>query len=87
MYYVKNNNVPIVSAEIFDKANELLKAQGKRYRPSTVPKEHTFAKMIYCGECGTMFRKKSGENNIFWVCRTRDHDSADCITGLYITQI
>ena len=38
MYYVKNNNVPIVSAEIFDKANELLKAQGKRYRPSTVPK-------------------------------------------------
>lgn len=80
MYYVKNNNVPIVSAEIFDKANELLKAQGKRYRPSTVPKEHTFAKMIYCGECGTMFRKKSSENNVFWVCRTRDHDSAECPT-------
>ena len=80
MYYVKNNNVPIVSAEIFDKANELLKAQSKRYRPSTAPKEHTFAKMIYCGECGTMFRKKSGENNIFWVCRTRDHDSAECPT-------
>ncbi|MBC8597569.1 recombinase family protein, partial [Oscillospiraceae bacterium NSJ-50] len=80
MYYVKNNNVPIVSAEIFDKANELLKAQSKRYRPSTVPREHTFAKMIYCGECGTMFRKKSGENNIFWVCRTRDHDSAECPT-------
>ena len=36
--------------------------------------------MIYCGECGTMFRKKSGENNIFWVCRTRDHDSAECPT-------
>lgn len=80
MYYVKNNNVPIVSAEIFDKANELLKAQSKRYRPSAAPKEYTFAKTIYCGECGTMFRKKSGENNIFWVCRTRDHDSAECPT-------
>ena len=39
MYYVKNYNPPIVTAEVFDKANELLEAQGKRYRPNTVKKQ------------------------------------------------
>lgn len=80
MYYVKNYNPPIVTAEVFDKANELLDAQGKRYRPNTVQKEHTMSKMIYCAECGTMFRKKSSETNVFWVCRTRDHSSLECPT-------
>jgi len=80
MYYVKNSNPAIVTAEIFEKANELLKAQGKRYRPSTTPREHTLSKMIYCEECGTMFRKKSGEVNVYWVCRTRDYSSKECPT-------
>lgn len=78
MYYVKNHNPAIVSAETFDKANALLKAQGKRYRPGTAHKEHIFSKMLYCEECGTMYRKKSGEINVFWVCRKRDHDASLC---------
>ena len=45
MYYVKNSNPAIVTADTFEKANELLKAQGKRYRPSTAPREHTLSKM------------------------------------------
>ena len=35
---------------------------------------------MFCEECGTMFRKKSGTINIHWVCRKRDHDASLCPT-------
>ena len=80
MYYVKNSNPAIVTEDIFEKANELLKAQSERYRAITAPKEKTFTKMIYCEECGTLFKKKSGDGNIHWTCRTRDDGSEKCPT-------
>ena len=79
-YYVKNSNLPIVTAEIFDKANELLNAQRQRFYFDNTPVEHTLSKMIYCEECGTVFRIKNGEKNVYWVCRTRDYTSKDCPT-------
>lgn len=78
MYYVKNSNPAIMNAEVFDKANKLLDEQGKRFRPNTVSKENFLAKKIYCKECGTMYRKKSGDVKVFWVCRKRDHNSSEC---------
>ncbi len=81
MYHIKNHNVPIVTEEIFRKANELLDRQGKRYYRENKPEsESVLAKMMYCEECGTLFRRKSGTNNVFWVCRKRDHDASLCPT-------
>ena len=78
MYYVKNYNPPIVSAEIFDKANALLKNQAKRYCPNQESRGYVLSKKIYCSECGTIYRRKSGKINAFWVCRSRDNDSRKC---------
>ena len=78
MYYVKNSNPAIVIAEIFDKANKLLDEQGKRFRTNTEPRGHLLSKKIYCKECGTMYRRKSGEIRVFWVCRKKDHNGSDC---------
>lgn len=81
MYYVKNHNVPIVSEEIFKKANKLLDAQVDRYYKENSPQsESVLAKTMFCEECGTMFRKKSGTTNIYWVCRKRDHYASKCTT-------
>lgn len=81
MYYVKKHNVPIVSEEIFKKANNLLKEQGNRYYKENRPQSAgAFSKTMFCEECGTMFRKKSGTINIHWVCRKRDHDASLCPT-------
>lgn len=35
--------------------------------------------MIYCKECKTMFRRKSGETSA-WVCRERDEGKEKCPT-------
>ena len=80
MYYIKNYNPPIVSAEIFDKANALLKNQAKIYCPNQEPRGYILSKKIYCSECGTLYRRKSGDINVYWVCRSRDHDSSKCVS-------
>jgi len=78
MYYVKNTNPAIVSEEIFDKANKLLDGQGKRYRLNREPKGYLLSKMMYCTECGTMYRRKSGDVRVYWVCRKKDSDGKLC---------
>lgn len=78
MYYIKNANPAIVSEGIFDKANRLLDEQSKRYRTNTAPKGYLLSKMIFCGECGTMYRRKSGEVRVYWVCRNKDTNGTAC---------
>ena len=81
MYHVKNHNVPIVSEEIFRKANNLLDEQGSRYYRENRPQsDSVLSKIMFCEECGTMFRRKSGTINVYWVCRKRDHDASQCPT-------
>ena len=79
MYYIRNDNPPIVSAELFDTANELLKQQANRYHNNnTERKEYPLSKMIFCSECGTVYRRKQGTINIYWVCREHDINSDRC---------
>lgn len=67
MYYMENANPPIVSEELFDKVNELLKRKsevfhGGRGKERTT---HPLSQKIYCGECGNTYRKKSSQNMKF----------------------
>lgn len=78
MYYIKNANPAIVDEETFDKANALLDEQSKRYRTSITPRNHMLSKMIYCKECGTMYRRKSNDINVYWVCRKKDQYGSEC---------
>ena len=76
MYYIKNSNPAIISEEIFNKANKLLDEQGKRFRSHAEPKGYLLSKMMYCTECGTLYRRKSGDIKVYWVCRKKDGESA-----------
>ncbi len=81
MYYMKNANPPIVSEELFDKVNELLKRKSAIYHGhGEKDKERTaypLSKKIYCAECGNTYRKKASQNPQ-WVCREHDIRSAKC---------
>lgn len=79
MYYIKNANPPIVSSETYDKVNRLLDTKRKQYCTPKTYERRIFSKMIYCKECKTMFRRKSGENDV-WVCRQRDLGKDKCPT-------
>lgn len=79
MYYLKNANPPIVSAELFDKVNALLKKQALVYhgKECNEKTEYLLSKKVYCAECGSIYKRKTSQNP-HWVCRTHDISSASC---------
>ena len=87
MYYVKNSNPEIVSAEIFDKANKLLEEQKNRFTAAYNPKEYLLSKKVYCTECGTMYRRKATEPRVTWMCRKKDKNGNDCTSTPIAEQV
>lgn len=79
MYYVRNANPPIVSEELFDKVNVLLKKQAVIYtgKGSKARTEYPLSQKIYCAECGGIYRRRVPQNPQ-WVCRKHDTRSAIC---------
>lgn len=72
LYIVDGNHEPIISQEIFDKAQEIRKAKavgksGKRNGPA-----YPFTGLIYCGECGHLFKHKVTKYYESWCCSQYD---------------
>ena len=76
-YFVTGSNPPIVSQEIFDAAQALIE---RRYKTVTTAKTQglPLAQKIYCGHCGTAFRRKLCNGKVYWTCRTHDTDKEKC---------
>ena len=72
LYIVEGNHEPIISQEIFDKAQEIRKTKavgksGKRNGPA-----YPFTGLIYCGECGHLFKHKVTKYYENWCCSQYD---------------
>ena len=72
LYIVEGNHEPIISQEIFDKAQEIRKTKavgksGKRNGPA-----YPFTGLIYCGECGHLFKHKVTKYYESWCCSQYD---------------
>lgn len=79
MYYMKDANPPIISAELFDKVNALIKNQGERYNgpERKKPVKYPLSLKIYCAECKSTYKRKASSNSQ-WVCRKHDINSDKC---------
>lgn len=78
-YYIEDHHEPIISAEMFDKAQEILKRRSSRYnnkgRNEKYSRKHAFSSLCKCSFCGgTLIRRKwhSGTNHekYTWQCGT-----------------
>lgn len=79
-YYVENSHPAIIDRDTFKKVQELLrkKAQKKKRHRERSP----FALKILCGNCGTMFLRRSSKNGyVTWVCRAHDRSADACHVG------
>lgn len=76
-YYISNSHPPIVSQEIFDAAQTLLRSRGDK-SPHTPKTKYDFTLVIQCGECGTYFKRKVSRGTTYWVCRKHHTNSSDC---------
>ena len=76
-YYVTDHHEPIISREIFETVQELLKKRGEEFG-HTEFRKYPLTMKIQCGNCGKIFRRRSVNNKIYWVCRQHDFNAELC---------
>lgn len=76
MYYAESTHPAIISKEEFDSVQVLLHRRAKR----EISKSHDspFDQKIFCGQCGTSFRKKVSHEKMFWSCRKHSQNTQSC---------
>ena len=84
MYYVENSHPAIVERRIFDRVQEeIARRAGKKKVKQTGTKtelgrysgKYALTELLYCGECGTPYRRctwsRNGKKKIVWRCVSR----------------
>ncbi len=76
-YYAPETHPAIISKEVFQSAQRLITGKGLARRGIST-EEYPLRKKIYCGECGTLYKRKKRTNRVCWVCRNHDNSAANC---------
>ena len=76
-YFIENTHEALISKEVFEKVQELLKKNSSRYCKET-DTVSPFSGVIKCGCCGATYKRKSRNGVSCWVCRKHDNKSLDC---------
>lgn len=76
-YYVSETHPAIISRETFNNVQRLIEKKGavRRGKPTS---SYELSKKIYCGKCGTLYKRKERGNSVFWVCRRHDESADNC---------
>ena len=79
-YYAAGTQEAIIDKETFDAAQELRKRRVEQRHDDPIKTADVFRGRLRCGECGSTFRKYSGDK-AYLVCRKHYHDKDSCPTG------
>jgi len=85
-FYCKNHHEPIVSREVFSKAQKLITERAKNKSKAVDKKayqnRYVLSGRIICGECGSKFRRKTnysvGRSYIVWSCKGHIENKDSC---------
>ena len=81
-FYATATHEPLISVETYQTVQKLMSSKAETLQLSE-KKGEPFRKMIWCGVCGNVYRRKKVRQEIYWVCRGHDSGKADC----HVTQI
>lgn len=69
-YYAEGTHTPIITAELFEKAQQRQKQRSLHYRKDT-PITHTaFSSLIQCPKCGRNYKRITNNGSVGWNCST-----------------
>ena len=78
-YYIRNHHEPIVSREVYERANEIRKLRGDVRKPEAAKakrkycRQYPFSSMLQCGYCGGTLSRRTWHSStkyhkIIWQC-------------------
>ena len=74
---MKNSHPAIVNKEVFDKVQTLLKRRSQNCSGVNTS-DHAFSLKIYCGQCGSVYRRRCRKGFVTWVCLRHDERASQC---------
>ena len=74
-YYVENYCPQIISPEIFQATQELMKL---RRVEKSARQEYPLTKMLRCPDCGRAFRRQEIRGKVYWMCGQRAASASNC---------
>ena len=76
-YYAENTHPALIEQSIFDAVQMQKKLRGD-IRSQQSKKESPLHLKIYCGNCGSVFKRKYRGEKLYWVCRQHDESAESC---------
>lgn len=77
-YFVENCHEPIISKEDFEQVQTLMLSRRTQANNGSPSGASLLTKKVYCGNCGTVFRRKTNNGKVYWICRKHDRDKDNC---------
>lgn len=79
-YHFVGTHPAIITRDIFEKAQTLLKQKSDKYCAAQRP-SHLFTNLLYCSNCDTVFYHRNVKGCPVWICGKHYRDAASCPTG------
>ena len=67
-YYAEGTHPAIIDSEIFERAQQIMKANRIKYKCEPGKKNYIFTSKIQCGICGKNYKHKDRNGRSTWVC-------------------
>ncbi len=82
MFYVQNHHEPIISKADFNAVKSMLsehsKAKNIKKNSMKYCNRYAFSGKIFCGECGSKFKRRTHTNCIAWCCENHIKSKDNC---------
>lgn len=77
-YHVEDDHPGIISREDFQRVQELIAQRRERFYDGAAPSRSPYTGKIYCGQCGSKFRRKICGGKVYWDCYRHNADKDRC---------
>ena len=75
-YYINNTHEAIITREEFEKVHELI--EQRKHPNKNLINNYPLSKKIYCGKCGSLFKRRFINEKSYWVCREHYYNAENC---------
>ena len=75
-YYINNTHEAIVLREDFEKVQKLI--EQRKHPNKNLINNYPLSKKIYCGKCGSLFKRRYINKKSYWVCREHYYNAENC---------